>query len=210
MHQRLKFFVVLAIVAMGLGLLQSCAFLQQMVGVMSNLARLKFRLAEVHDFSLMGINLSGKSTLADFNVQDGLRLVQAFATKRLPAEFVLNVEAVNPNDGKGGSPQTVSTLTSLESRLLVDGVPTVTGNIDRAIEIPGTGQASIIPIRMSIDLYEFFGNKGYEGLLNIALALGGMQRDPARIALDAQPQVSTPLGPIVYPGRLTIISREFR
>ena len=63
---------------------------------------------------------------------------------------------------------------------------------------------------MSIDLYEFFGNKGYEGLLNIALALGGMRRDPTRIALDAQPQVSTPLGPIVYPGRLTIISREFR
>jgi hypothetical protein len=63
---------------------------------------------------------------------------------------------------------------------------------------------------MSIDLYEFFGNKGYEGLLNMALALGGMRRDPARIALDAQPQVSTPLGPIVYPGRLTIISGEFR
>jgi hypothetical protein len=210
MHQRLKIFVVLAIVTMGLGLLQSCAILQQMAAVMSNLARLKFRLAEVRDFSLMGINLSGKSALADFNVQDSLRLVQAFATKRLPAEFVLNVEAVNPNDGTGGSPQTVSTLTSLESRLLVDGVPTVTGNIDRAIEIPGTGQASIIPIRMSIDLYEFFGNKGYEGLLNIALALGGMRRDPARIALDAQPQVSTPLGPIVYPGRLTIISREFR
>lgn len=51
---------------MGLGLLQICATLEQMAAVMSNLARLKFRLAEVRDFSLMGINLSGKSTLADF------------------------------------------------------------------------------------------------------------------------------------------------
>jgi hypothetical protein len=202
--------VALIIAMIGLGCLQNCATLQQVAAVMSNLSRLKFRLADVRDFSLMGIRISGKSRLADFSVTDGLRLVRAFASKSMPAEFVLNVEAVNPNDGSGGTPQTVSTLTSLESRLLIDGAPTVTGDIDRAIEIPGTGQAAVIPIRMSIDLYEFFGNEGYEGLVNIALALGGKRRDPARIALDAQPRVSTPMGPIVYPGRLTIVSREFR
>jgi len=210
MPARLKKFVLPAIFAMALGVLQSCETLQQMAAGLSNLGRLKFRVAEVRDFTLVGINLGGVSTLSDFGIQDGFRLGQAFATKRLPAEFVVNIEAVNPNDGTGGSSQTVATLTSLESRLLIDNVPTVTGNIDRPFEIPGTGQASIIPIRMTIDLYEFFGNKGYDGLLNIALALGGMRRDAARIALDAQPRISTPLGPITYPGRLTIISHEFR
>ena len=98
----------------------------------------------------------------------------------------------------------------MESRLLIDGTPTVIGNIDQAIEIPGTGRNTVIPIRMTIDLYEFFAAKGYEGLLNLALALGGAERDPARVALDAQPTVTTPLGPIVYPGRITIIDAEFR
>ena len=210
MRQRQKVIALSIVVAAGFGLLESCAALSQMAAVIANLQRLRFRLADVRDFALMGINLGGKSSLTDFSAMDGLKLVQAFATKRLPAEFVLNIEAVNPNDGTGGSAQTVSTLTSLESRLLIDGTPTVSGNIEKAIEIPGTGQTSIIPIRMSIDLYEFFGKKGYEGLINIALALGGMKRDAARIALDAQPQVMTPLGPIVYPGRLTIISHEFR
>lgn len=143
--------------------LSSCATLQQMAAAMTNLLRLQFKVGLVHDFTLNGINLSRKSSLSDFNALDGIRLVQAFAAKKFPAEIVLDIEAINPNDGRGGSRQTVSTLTSLESRLLIDGVPTVMGNIDRPIEIPGTGQASIIPLRMSIDLYQFFGNKGYEG-----------------------------------------------
>jgi hypothetical protein len=210
MRLRLKTVALTALVVLAAGLLQSCATLEQFVSALSNLKRLQFRLADVTNFSVLGITFGGKSSLLDFNVMDGVKLVQGFSAKRLPAEFVINIEAVNPNDGKGGSPQTVSTLTGLESRLLIDGTPTVVGNIDKAIEIPGTGQSSIIPIRMSIDLYEFFANKGYDGLLNVALGLGGANRDTARIALDAQPTVTTPLGPIVYPGRITIISKEFR
>jgi hypothetical protein len=198
------------IVLAGFLLCASCATLQQMAAAMNNILRLQFKVGLVHDFALNGINLSRKSSLADFSAMDGLRLVAAFATKRFPAEIVLDIEAVNPNDGRGGSRQTVSTLTSLESRLLIDGVPTVTGNIDRPIEIPGTGQASTIPLRMSIDLYKFFGDKGYEGVLNLALAIGGLNRDVSRISLDAQPRVTTPIGPITYPGRLTIVSHEFR
>jgi len=210
MNHSKKTIGLILVVLMGVVLLDSCATLQNMAAALTNLRRLKFRLSEVTDFGLLGIKFSRIGSLSDFNAMDALRLVQGFATKRFPAEFVLNIEAVNPNDGTGGSKQTVSTLTSLESRLLIDGVPTVTGNIDRALEIPGTGQSSIIPLRMSIDLYEFFGNKGYEGVLNMALALGGLHRDPSRISLDAQPRVSTPIGEVVYPGRLTIISHEFR
>jgi len=210
MNHSKKTISLLLVVLLGFLLFESCATLGQLGAALANLRRLKFRLSDVTDFALLGIRFSRIGSISDFNAMDALRLVQGFATKRVPAEFVLNIEAQNPNDGTGGSRQTVSTLTSLESRLLIDGVTTVTGNIDRALEIPGTGQSSIIPLRMSIDLYEFFGNKGYEGILNLALALGGMRRDTSRISLDAQPRVSTPIGEIVYPGRLTIISHEFR
>jgi len=210
MRPRFKTVALAALVVLAAGCLQSCATLEQFFSALSNLKRLQFRLADVTDFSVLGVTFGGKSSLLDFNVMDGVKLVQGFSARRLPAEFIINIEAVNPNDGKGGSPQTVSTLTGLESRLLIDDTPTVVGNIDQAIQIPGTGRSSIIPIRMSIDLYEFFANKGYDGLLNLALGLGGANRDTARIALDAQPTVTTPLGPIVYPGRITIISKEFR
>jgi hypothetical protein len=196
--------------AFSLFVLGSCAMLQDMAAALSNLQRLKFKLGAVHDFQLMGISLGGKSRLNQFSPLDGVKLLQAFQSKRLPAGFVLDVLAVNPNDGTGGSPKTVSTLASLESRLLIDGTPTVTGDIERPVEIPGTGQESVIPIRLTIDLYEFFGNKKYNDLLNLALAIGGANQDGARLALDAQPRVNTPYGPLTYPGRLTIVSAEFR
>ncbi len=189
---------------------QSCSVLEDMAGMLTNLQRLKFKLGDVHNFRVAGVALSGKTRITQFSVVDGLKLLDAFRAKSLPADFVLDVRALNPNDGTGGTSATICTLAGLESRLLIDGNPTVTGDIEEAIEIPGTGQESIIPIRLSLDLYEFFGDKRYEDLLDLALAIGGAGRDPARIALDAQPRVSTPYGPLTYPGRITIVDKEFR
>jgi hypothetical protein len=181
-----------------------------MAAALTNLQRLKFKLAGVRDFRLVGIDIGGKAKLSDFNAADVLKLGQSYTSKKLPVSFVVDVLAVNPNDGTGGTTKTAGTLTGLECRLLIDDSPTVTGNIDQPVEIPGTGQESVVPIRLSLDLLEFFGNKALTDLLNLALALGGRSGSPTRIALDAQPAVSTPLGPITYPGRLTIVSAEFR
>jgi hypothetical protein len=120
------------------------------------------------------------------------------------------VEARNPNNGSGGSTRTISTLTRFDWRLLIDDQPTISGGIDKPLEIPGSGQSTIIPLRLELDLYEFFGNHGYDDLLNLALALGGKRGDISRVALDVQPSVSTPLGEITYPERITIVSKEFR
>jgi hypothetical protein len=193
----------------GLLVMPSCETLDRITRTLMSLRRLQFKLDGIHDFSLLGINLTGKSALTDFSAADGLELFQGFRSKRLPAELTLDLLVQNPNDGTGGSTKTTSTLTSLESRLLIDGKPTVYGNIDRPIEVPGTGQATTIPVRMSIDLFEFFGQQAYEEIINLALAIGGKRRDISRISLDAQPKVSTPFGEIVYPGRITIVSKEF-
>lgn len=122
----------------------------------------------------------------------------------------MNIEASNPNDGTGGTTRTVSTLTIFEWRLLIDGRPTASGNIERPIDIPGTGQATLIPLNINLDLVEFFQEKGYDDLLNLALALGGAKSDISRISVEARPKVSTPLGEIAYPERITIIAKEFR
>ncbi len=39
----------------------------------------------------------------------------------------------------------------LECRRLIDDKPTITGNMDSPVEIPGTGQESVIPSRLSLD-----------------------------------------------------------
>ena len=158
----------------------------------------------------MGIDIGGKAALSDFTALDAFKAVQAYQSKKLPVEFVLDVLAVNPNDGTGGSRKSKSTLTGLECRLLIDGKPTVFGNIDEPFEIPGTGQETVVPMRLSMDLLEFFTDRRYDDLMSLALSLGGKNRSATKIALDAQPTVSTPFGPMTYPNRITIVSTEFR
>jgi hypothetical protein len=191
-------------------LFQGCASLSDVFRTLTSLKQLQFRLQGINDFSLSGIGISNKSQLRDFTIADGVKLLAAFRSQRLPVRFLLNVEARNPNDGTNGTTRTLSTLTRFDWRLLIDDQPTISGGIDKALEIPGSGQSTVIPLRLELDLYEFFGQGGYDDLLNLALALGGKNGDISRVALDAQPSVSTPLGDITYPEHITIISREFR
>lgn len=187
-----------------------CAQIRDITNALSQLSNLQFKLGTVNNFRLAGVELAKVSDPKRLSISDGLSLTQAFARKSLPATFTLNVEARNPNTGQGGTRKTAVTLTGLDWRLLVDDVPTITGNIERSVEIPGNQQASIVPLGVGLDLYEFFGNRGYDGLLNLAMSVGGASGSSANLKLDAKPTVTTPFGPMTYPKRLTIIDKEFR
>jgi len=186
-------------------LTSSCSVYETMV----NISRLKFKLGAVNNFTVNGINISNKSSLQDFNAMELLNLTQVIATGKLPASFTLNVEAKNPNDGTGGYPKTDATLKAFPWRLEIDNVETISGNIGTPVSVPGTGQITNIPLTMNVDLIEFFGNKGYENLLNLALALGGQQGSSSKLSLFARPTVSSPLGDIKYPSELKIVDQSF-
>jgi hypothetical protein len=183
----------------------SCSVYQTMV----NLSRLQFKLGDVNNFMVNGINISNKKSLNDFNPLEILNLTQAIASGKLPASFTLNVEAKNPNDGSGGYPKTNATLKEFPWRLEVENVETISGNIGSPVTVPGTGEIQNIPLTMSIDLIEFFGNKGYENLLNLALTLGGQQGSSSKLALFATPTVTSPIGDIKYPGEIKIVDQTF-
>jgi hypothetical protein len=175
-----------------------------------NLQRLQFKLGAVNNFTLAGIRIGGARTISDFSVFDAAKLIAAFSSSKFPASFTLNVLAKNPNDGTGGTKNTSAVLKSLAWRLFLDDKETINGNIANSIEIPGVGQETTIPIAMSLDLYKFFKDQGYESIVNLALALGGVSGSSSRIKLMATPTVDTFLGAITYPGELTIVNTEFR
>ena len=185
--------------------LTSCSVYQTMV----NLSRLKFKLGQVNNFTINGINLSGKKSLSDFNAIEMLKLTDVFVSGKMPASFTLNVEAKNPNDGSGGYPKTDATIKSFPWKLEIDNVETINGNIGSPVSVPGTGEAMNIPITMNIDLVQFFKDKGLENILNLALALGGQQGSSSRLTLYASPTVSSPIGDIKYPGELKIVDQSF-
>jgi hypothetical protein len=183
----------------------SCSVFQ----TISNIGRLKFKLGNVGNFSLSGIAVSNKSKLSDFNALDLLKLSSSFAQGNFPVSFILNVEALNPNDGTGGYPSTNATLKSFAWRVLLDNRETISGNIAQPVTVPGTGQAAIIPLQINMDLLSFFKDRGYESLINLALNLGGNSGSASQITLYAKPVISTMLGDLSYPSELKIVDFEF-
>ncbi len=199
-----------AVLVLSLLLLTSCSTLREMQQAMTNLSRCKFKLDAVDNFQLMGIRLADKKSLSDFSITDGVKLTTAFARNEFPASFTLNVAAVNPNDGTGGTPKAAATLTSFAWTMIIDDKLTISGDISDPITIPGTGQTAIIPLQMNLDLAKFFKDRGYESVINLAMALGGVNGSPSRITLRATPRIRTSFGDITYPGAIDIIDKEFR
>jgi hypothetical protein len=175
----------------------------------TNLSRLQFKVGQVDGFQINGVSISNKSKLSDFNPLDLLNISSSFAQGTLPASFVLNVEAKNPNDGTGGYPKSDATLQGFKWRLFLDDKETVSGDIDKPVTIPGTGEIATIPIRINLDLLKFFNDKGYESIINLALALGGNQGSSSKVSLYATPTVSSPFGNIKYPGELKLVDTQF-
>lgn len=198
-----KYFFVLVLFAL-IGY-AGCSVYQTFV----NLSRLKFKLGEVGSFTLNGVNLSNKASLSDFSASEILRISQAVANGTLPVSFVLNVQAKNPNDGTGGYPNTNATIDDFPWRLLINDKETISGGLNNPVTVPGTGQITVIPLRMNLDLIKFYQNKGYQDLINLALSIGGNKGSSSNLTIYAQPTVSTSLGPIKYPNELRIVNAQF-
>jgi len=182
-----------------------CSVYQTMV----NLSRLQFKLGDVNGFTVMNIPITNKKSINDFSVVDAAKITASLAQGKFPVSFVLNVDAKNPNDGTGGYQRTDATLKDLAWVLELDGKKTISGRLDNPVTVPGTGEITPIPLRIELDLKEFFEDRGYESLINLALTLGGMQGSSSKIALYATPTVSTALGDIRYPGELKIVDAHF-
>jgi hypothetical protein len=201
---------ILPTIAFGAWLVSAgCSALQEMQNTLANLQRLQFKLDGVAPGNLAGINLAQVNAPSDLSLQDGLKLMNAFTNKSLPVTFTLNVAAKNPNDGTAGTSKQVALLSSLAWKLKIDEKETISGDIPNPIEIPGSGQATIIPLSMSLDLYTFFKDQGYKDVLNLGLAVAGQKGSTSRLTLAATPTVSVAGINLKYPGQINIVDKEF-
>lgn len=187
---------------------QGCSTVQ---GIMS-LQQLTYSIHSIESVYLGGVSVGGKKEINDFSVKETLTLALMVSTKKMPLRMTVNIAVKNPNKGMGDANgfNGSATLKSMDWRLLIDDIPTINGNLPKAFDIPGNGQTTIVPIEMSVELYEYLEQKGYEGMANLALAISGLGGAGTRLKIDALPTVSTFIGDIQYPNRITIIDKEFR
>lgn len=199
-----------AILVLALALvIPGCSSLRSISDALTNLGKLQFKLNNVSNFSVNGVDISRLNSKANLGVADAARLAQAFAQGRMPVNFTLNVLAKNPNTGSGGTQPTSLFLRKMDWTLVIDDRTTINGSMNQRLEVPGNGQTTTIPLTMGLDLFSFFKDRGYEDVANLAFALGGASGSASRIKLTAKVTIETPLGMFEYPDPITIVDRQF-
>lgn len=171
---------------------------------------MQFKIRGITGMRIGTIDVASKTSLTSFSIQEALSLKNMVASKSMPITFVLTVDAMNPNSGVNGLKSVPLTLEDLQWRLLIDGRPTITGGLDRPLEIAGNNGTISIPLTVSMDLMQTFSDRDLQSLVNLACSLGGANGSTSSVALDALPVVSSPLGKLTSDKRVTIVDTEFR
>lgn len=178
-------------------LVGGCATLQQLAALRS----VDFALDRVAQLSLAGIELDQKRSYSDLGITDVARLTLALSRNELPLSFDLLVRGENP-----ASNGTDARLMRFAWTLLLEDRETISGVFeDEVVFAPGT--PTTFPLTIQLDLLEFFEGSARD-LGELALSLAGEGGSPKNVALRAVPTISTALGPIQYPGTITILSAE--
>lgn len=175
----------------------ACATLQQMAA----LRQVDFAIDRVSGATLAGVSVDRVGDPEALTATDLSRIAAALARGSLPFEFRLHLEALNPADN-----DIPARLMEMDWELLLEDRETVSGRLDEEFVLePGVRQD--IPLEIQVDLADFF-ERGAGDMIDLALAIAGAGGEPRSIALRATPTIRTSLGPIRYPGPITIVSRE--
>lgn len=174
-----------------------CATLQQIAA----LQQVDFALDRVDQVRLAGVDLDRVRSYSDLSVTDIARLTIALSEDRLPLALNLLVEGENPPDN-----EVDARLVQFEWTLRLEGRETVSGVFDREV-VFRPGEPTTFPVRIELDLLEFFEGNARD-LAELALSLSGEGGAPKNVALEAIPTIQTAIGPIRYPGTITVVSGE--
>jgi len=184
--------------------ISGCADIKRIANSLTNISKLEFSLDGVTGMSVEGVRLDRIKSLKDLSVLDGLKLANAYKNKTLNTSFIINVLAENPNGLESGQKNISATIEDLQWDLYIDDIKTISGGLASPVKVPGGGGSEIIPLRIDLNLVDYFQNRGYDALINLVLNIGGLKSDPSVIRLSAKPTVGTSFGPIAYPGTIDI------
>lgn len=166
----------------------------------SNLRKVDFAIDRISNATLAGVDLREVRSYSDLGTRDMLRLSSAVAEGTMPLAFTVHVRAQNPS-----SNDVDARLTEMDWTLLLEDRQTISGTFDRETVLP-PGTPTDIPIDLRLNLVEFFDNN-LRDIVNLALSVRGEQA-PTNVKLQVRPTVQTTVGPMRYPGTITVVDRE--
>ena len=173
--------------------LHSCASVMQM----ANIVNCDFRMKSVNQTKLAGISIENKSSIKSLGFADIGKLTSAYLNKNVPLTFQLNIEAKNPNSQP-------ASLSKFDWILTIDDIEMTRGTNSNQVNIPGNNGISMIPMQISINLFEALRDESKDALLNFAFNLADASDKPTRIGLKLKPTIYLGQIPITYPDYINV------
>lgn len=164
---------------------------------MTNLISCDFRIVNVQNVNLAGVNIQNVQNIKNLNLIDATRIMAAVAGNSLPLTLTFNIEGKNPNSSSAG-------MNKLNWILLIDNIQITTGSVNDRFTIPPNNGTAMIPIQVSVNLKQVLQGKSLDAVANFAFNLAGVGERPTRITAKIQPAIMIGQTPLTYPGYITI------
>lgn len=171
------------------------------LGALAALQRVEMSFDRVSDGELAGVDLARYRSFSEIPPQDLLRIGLAYRQGELPLSFTAHVGARNPE-----SNAVTARLERLGWTLRLNGREALNGIVDQPVVLPA-GQRVDVPISVRVDLLDLYSDNR-DDLVQLAMRLLGQGGDPQNVELSVRPTISTPLGPIQYPGDIVLTRRD--
>lgn len=184
---------LILLTAIAMMTMSSCVQIQQAL----QMSRCEFRLKDVSNLTLAGVNVQQIKSWSDISVVDALKITQAFKQNSLPVNFRLNTEIRNPNTA-------TAALNQLDWILMLDQSQIAQGTTSQRVEVPANGGTAIMPLTISTDLKSLFSSEPLTSLANMVLGMTDATGKPTKLTLKAKPYIAVGSTTIPYPGYINI------
>ncbi|HPW43281.1 MAG TPA: hypothetical protein PK376_05670 [Bacteroidales bacterium] len=175
--------------------MSSCDLLQQAEGARM-LSTCEFKIQNLSDVRLAGVDVSGISNVSEINTLDVLAITNALLINNLPLTFNLNLLVKNPN-------QQPASMNRLDWILFIDDMQMLDGSVNERFVAEPQG-VGLLPVKINFNLSEVLKGETKDKIINTAIGLVDGSGQSARVMIKLKPSIMVGQHTLMYPKWLEV------
>jgi len=169
--------------------MSSCDLLQQAEGARM-LSNCEFKIQNLSDVRLAGVDVSGISNVSEINTLDVLAITNALLINNLPLTFNLNLLVKNPN-------QQPASMNRLDWILFIDDMQMLDGSVNERFVAEPQG-VGLLPVKINFNLSEVLKGETKDKIINTAIGLVDGSGQSARVMIKLKPSIMVGQHTLMY------------
>ncbi|MGX5691245.1 hypothetical protein [Arcticibacter tournemirensis] len=159
----------------------------------------RYEITSADSIYIADMNVMQVVNSKSFDILRTPRLALALLRKDVPLEGRLNLQIKNPSAA-------LAAINQFEYKILIKNHELAGGLIDRAIKVEPNGGTTLVPIRISTNIYKALSDsKAQQDIMDFLSAAGDEKSDKKSIlTIKIKPTIGVGNKMIKYPGYITI------